>query len=178
MKNIINLLFALCVLSTATFAQNKTVIISGDSNIAKKTFNSNSGVLIETPFLNDFVGTWEWKQGNKIFTLVITKIVKNVGSAEKPLEIEMLNGGYKLIIDGKEVSNTLMTKPLYGGSHDNKNPVTFSIINYKNNTQNDINAIMMNKNTIKLEPSRLKREGIQTDPDFYIPLNIILKRKQ
>jgi hypothetical protein len=178
MKKIITLIFMFYALSTTIIAQKKTVIMSNDKQIAKKSFDAKSGVLIVNPDLDNFVGTWEGKKGNEILTLMVTKIITNIGSSEKSFEVEMLNGGYKLLIDGNVSINTLATKPLYSYSVRNSNGVVLVITNYKKNTKTAINVIMIDKNTIKLEPFKLKEEGIRADPDFYIPLNIILKKKQ
>ena len=56
--------------------------------------------------------------------------------------------------------------------------MTFIITNYKKNTQTAIKAIIIDKNTIKLEPFKLKGEGIRANPDFYMPLNIILHKEK
>lgn len=160
-----------------SFAQEKTVIMINDTLLVKKTWSAKSGILITNPFLNNFVGTWEGSQNDEVLTLIATKTTLNAGSAEKPLEIEMLNGGYRLIINGKESLNTLETKPLFGNSENNANPVLLKITNLEKNTQNAITLYLIDENTIKLEAAKLTGEGVRPDPDFYLPTGIILNKK-
>lgn len=177
MKKLIYIVFLLSGLSKITIAQNKIVIMNSDPHLVKKSQNAKMQVLISDPFLDNFVGTWEGKQGNKSLILIMTKKTINVGSIDKPLEIEMLNGGYKLTVNGKETLNTLSTKPMYGNSENNSNPVILKVTNFKLNYQNAINMILITENSIKLELGKLKGEGVKIDPSFYIPTNIILKKK-
>src|SRR5690242_11180671 len=98
MKNIIGFFIAM-VLTTMAFSQAKPqkVYKAGDK------IGTEDNVYIMDDELNKFVGTWEWKEGNDMFKLNLNKIKKNVGSKDKPLEIDLVTGSYEYTAKGKMV---------------------------------------------------------------------------
>lgn len=167
------LLFAVATSGTAASAQVKDTIDAADFNSSKLP---KPGTVVADRNFNKFVGTWVSGDTNNELTVQLEK--KNISLGKDPIFFEMLIGGYKFTKNGKEVVNTLASKPIYGKSNKNdKSEITLGITDNQTYKETPFTAKLIDKNTLVLSPSTEKGEGIKRDPklDF---LNSIKLKKQ
>ncbi|MBA3829954.1 MAG: hypothetical protein H0X33_13520 [Taibaiella sp.] len=160
-------------MSYSSFAQVKSVDIK---NI-KSTAHAVDGARIVDSNSAKFIGTWVYDNGEEEVTIILDKTLSTLGSGPKHIEMELINGGYKYIKQGKIIANTLQTKPMYGTSKGKDDELTLSITNEKTNKATLIVVKLIDKNSIKINLSEQRGEGINPDRNLNLPLNITLVRK-
>ena len=73
----ITILFAVLLFSCKSFAQIPIVWGANNGNLPSNFISSGNYYYKDIPnYLNNFVGTWEYVNGNEKFQIVLTKIVK------------------------------------------------------------------------------------------------------
>lgn len=172
-KHLAILLFAIATSGTTVLAQVKDTIDIAD-------FNSNRlpkpGTVVADRNFNRFVGTWISGDTNNQLTIQLEK--KNISLGQDPIYFEMLIGGYKFTKNGKEVANTLASKPIYAESNkSDKSEITLGIRDNQPYKTTLFTAKLIDKNTLVLSPSAERREGVKRDPKLDFLNNIKLKKQ-
>ena len=88
---------------------------------------ADTSVSIHDTIIDQFIGQWCWKKGDSIVEFDFTKIKYDWGNSEYILEMDLISGGYKVLVGKKEIVNTISTKSLQGNSEGIPNSLFFYI---------------------------------------------------
>jgi hypothetical protein len=163
----------LLITSINSFAQVKSVDIK---DLKASTHGINGSRIVDINS-DKFIGTWVYENVDVQVTIILDKAVSTLGSGPKHIEMELINGGYKYVKQGKIIANTLQTKPMYGTSKGKEDELTLSIRNEKNYKTTSIVFKLIDKNRLKISLSEQQGEGINPDNNLNLPLNITLVRQ-
>lgn|GEM_PF-2462079 len=154
------------------FAQDKKLVDIKNLSAIKP------GTRITDSSSANYLGTWKSQSENGEVILVLSKIISPIGSGANHVEIEMLNGGYKYTEQGKEIFNTLTSKPLYGTTSGMNNTISFSITDTSTGKETLFIGKLTDKNTMSFKLSNKRGEGIHPDKNLSFLYDLKLTRQK
>jgi hypothetical protein len=138
---------------------------------------ADTSISVHDTIIDHFVGQWCWKKGDSIVEFDFAKIKHDFGNSEYSIEMDLIVGGYKVLVGKKEIVNTISTKTLQGNSEGIPNSLFFYISDNIKFTRTKLVFKKVDDNKIWLEIGK-RGEWFPSDKNLPFPTNIIFMRKK